>query len=178
MPTIPDAADVLSCPRCLTNLVSLRVGAVAVRGCPTCAGVWLDPDTNRRMAEGFDEEAVAAVRAHSSKAKVKVDESVGNLSCPVCRKALRRHRIDNAWLDVDICDDHGTWYDKGEVERVTQALNAPVATGDWRSVADPDEHEPYRPNYHGVVSAMRRLQEGIAERAREERAKSYDSEWG
>jgi hypothetical protein len=64
---------------------------------------------------------------------------------------------------------------------VTQALNAPAATGDWRQGpggspqrATPDKHEADLQSYHGVVDAMRRIREGMQARLREERAKEWN----
>jgi len=44
--------------------------------------------------------------------------------CPVCRGAMQRHHVKVAGVDVDRCPAHGTFYDRGEVERVVEALRA------------------------------------------------------
>lgn len=71
--------------------------------------------------------------AHSARAKDLAED--GAINCPVCSEPLRRERVQNAWLDIDVCGLHGTWYDRGELERV--ARTAQISTQDWRSTPAP-----------------------------------------
>jgi Zn-finger nucleic acid-binding protein len=130
----------MQCPRCPAKLIIGRVGGLSARGCPRCSGVWLDNDANAVLTAGLTDDSLASFRKHTARANVEVDEAAENLPCPVCTRTMRRHRVERAWLDVDICEYHGTWYDKGEVEQVSEAFDRPDAY-DWRkgSAASPQE---------------------------------------
>jgi Zn-finger nucleic acid-binding protein len=49
----------------------------------------------------------------------------GALSCPRCRQSMRR--VVAGDVEVDLCDAHGAWFDRGELARVKAALQAQVA---------------------------------------------------
>jgi Zn-finger nucleic acid-binding protein len=139
----------------------LSVAEVAAHGCRTCGGAWLDRDANLAVVHSPDDAAVNAFRSHSAKARRPVDQAPDGLSCPVCNGTLRRHRIEGAWLDVDICDAHGTWYDRGEIERVIVAMQR-TGADDWRplpqrsgSMPTPDRHEDYLDSARNFAEVLR-----------------------
>ena len=54
------------------------------------------------------------------------------LACPVCRRTMNRQNfMRRSGVIVDQCLDHGTWFDRGELERAA----AFVASG-WRPPTD------------------------------------------
>lgn len=116
----------MSCPRCLSNLVEGRIGALTAHVCPRCVGVWLTTDMTWKVADGLDETTLTELREGAERARAAVDETPDELPCPCCDKAMRRQRLARAALDVDVCDAHGTWYDRGEIERIAAIV---VPTG-------------------------------------------------
>jgi len=178
-----DGGNVSSCPRCLTNLVRGRYGELIAHGCPRCGGIWLDQATNDSIVAGLTDEAMAVLRDRSAKTKAKVDLEAEGLTCPVCHEALRRHRVKHAWLDIDICDAHGTWYDCGEIERVAQAMGSPEPS-DWRppQAADGDvaEESPdvYRRRLERQLESMRAVTMAATARAEAiDARRRYGDDW-
>ena len=122
----------MKCPRCQSNLAPGRADTLTAHGCPRCAGVWLGKTALAVLVNGLNDDALAAFRKYSAQSRKQVDESVDNLACPRCQGVMTRQRVDFAWLDVDVCAEHGTWFDRGEIERISEAVNRPE-TADWRS---------------------------------------------
>jgi len=76
--------------------------------CPQCGGAWMDVD-----------EFLALLRAHQP--RLALDElpaqndGTPRRPCPRCGA-----RMDIAWLEylqLDQCEDHGVWFDPGELDR-------------------------------------------------------------
>ena len=38
------------------------------------------------------------------------------MECPVCKDRMEHKKIEEAW--VDVCENHGVWLDKGEIEAI------------------------------------------------------------
>jgi Zn-finger nucleic acid-binding protein len=131
----------MNCPRCHTMLVIARADTLSAHGCPRCSGVWLGKDDLSLFVDGLNDNALAAFRAHSAISKDKIDLSEDNLPCPECDSVLTRQRVDFAWLDVDVCPKHGTWFDRGEVERIAEAISQPQSK-DWRAPSPKKQATP------------------------------------
>jgi Zn-finger nucleic acid-binding protein len=85
-------------------------------------------DVDRLMSNLPD---AAALRAGSE--STRAADTRPPVACPTCRGAMQRHHVKVAGVDVDRCAAHGTFYDRGEVERVVEALRATR----WRGGAPP-----------------------------------------
>jgi Zn-finger nucleic acid-binding protein len=98
--------------------------------------VWLDNDSAQRIIDGACQASLKLSKTAAEHAQGKVELAAHELACPACQRTMRTERIEKAWLDIDRCDEHGTWYDKGELERVarTAKIDAPK---DWRHVQPP-----------------------------------------
>lgn len=112
-------------------------------GCGQCGGVWLDRLTSERVVKNACQASIALARAAAESARPDVQPAAHHLSCPVCRAQMQTERVAKAWLDIDVCEAHGTWYDRGELERVARTAN--LQPGDWRNAppaaAPPRERE-------------------------------------
>ncbi len=96
----------LPCPRCQTTLVSGTRAGVLVDICPACGGVWLD----------HGELEAAAAEPGESGAPVR---DVAYLKCPQCRTIMTRKNYERfSGVMVDTCPRHGTWTDRGELDRI------------------------------------------------------------
>jgi len=121
-------------------------------GCGQCGGVWLDQATAKRVVETVCEATLGMARNAASSAAAPSQPTTKVLSCPSCGQPMKATRVQAAWLDIDVCDAHGTWYDHGELEKVARATKRQM--GDWRSQPKPappmsvnpqprSEREPY-----------------------------------
>lgn len=105
-----------TCPRCGTHLVPLRAGDASALACPGCGGAFLDPRAVARLRT--HPELVDAVVA-ASRAVPRDLLVFGPVTCPTCGGPLRAAVWDG--VEVDGCDEHGTWFDRGEVAVVARA---------------------------------------------------------
>lgn len=128
------------CPRCKLGLFVAQTANVSVYACGQCGGCWLDQADASRMVHSICDHALQLADSAAGHAKAKVDTAPEGIPCPVCQQGLARTRIETAWLDIDVCAHHGTWFDKGELQKVARALQTPQA-GDWRS--QPAAPAPY-----------------------------------
>jgi Zn-finger nucleic acid-binding protein len=114
----------LECPVCKVPFsVGNTQAKTRVHVCTKCGGVWLDNDASTRIVETFDKASVKLSAAAAKKAKGPVVEH-STLDCPTCKKTMRVVRVEIADLDLDVCPEHGTWFDRGELENVSKAFQA------------------------------------------------------
>jgi Zn-finger nucleic acid-binding protein len=110
------------CPRCAKPLVDVRSAAKVVRVCERCGGVWVDNETAGYLARVSDPDLETAVR-RSIGMVVSLGSAArqASVACPVCEKQTTRIDIPGTVNAVDRCDDHGTWFDRDELELFVQS---------------------------------------------------------
>lgn len=96
-------------------------------GCLRCGGLWLDPAASVRLTTALVPDALALADLASRRATVHVELSGTQLPCPECMRPLIRRRLPVANVDLDHCDEHGVWFDKGELVVVARALAVSAA---------------------------------------------------
>jgi Zn-finger nucleic acid-binding protein len=115
------AAGALSCPRCAVALQDVRSSHATLHGCTSCGGVWLDKAAVDHLSRERDADLEkAAGRMLGLMRQASFDRNKV-LSCPVCTGALRRSEIPGRVSSIDVCDTHGTWFDRGEVVMFAEA---------------------------------------------------------
>jgi Zn-finger nucleic acid-binding protein len=120
------------CPRCPTlgsePMVANLVGDVLVDECRGCHGIWLDAAAVDRLVRERQEKSVGAVRAHLAPPEGLATESPppaiaaparAYLPCPDCGALMNRSNFArSSGVMLDVCRDHGTWFDRDELRRV------------------------------------------------------------
>jgi Zn-finger nucleic acid-binding protein len=104
---------------------TVTVGSSTFRECPHCAGLWLDPETLRRIC--IEQEKQVAVLGVSPLAGEAPNHSIPirYIPCPVCQKLMNRVNFAHASnVIVDVCKLHGTWFDKDELRRTIEFIRA------------------------------------------------------
>lgn len=113
------------CPTCEAGELHLiDVGEHRIEECPSCTGVMVDHETLESLTRR--REAEAGVRAIGSKrVELKVEE-VRYRKCPKCDRVMTRKNFGRrSGVIVDVCADHGLWFDPHELTAVLEF----VATG-------------------------------------------------
>jgi Zn-finger nucleic acid-binding protein len=81
--------------------------------------VWVDNALSQRLASGkFPRAAVdeiARLEAHAPPADAPAPGA-----CPECQQPLRGYFVELGQLHVDVCMQHGTWLDTGELARIAR----------------------------------------------------------
>lgn len=129
IPNDPDGTSVASlvvaknlrpCPQCTGPFE--REGEDA-HSCARCHGTFFTPrGVARLVAEAravIDEHApLTGIRAASAWPPSLDPETVRYVRCPFCHERMNRGIFGKrSGIIVDVCPQHGTWFDAGEVER-------------------------------------------------------------
>lgn len=113
------------CPGCDGDELHLiDVGEHRIEECPACTGVMLDHDTLTRLTQRREAEAGMRVLG-AKRAKLEVGP-VRYRKCPKCEQVMTPRNFGRrSGVIVDVCTDHGVWFDANELTAVLEF----VATG-------------------------------------------------
>ncbi len=114
----------LGCPRCRIALDGAIVGKVTLSECSKCEGLWTDAATLHQICT--DQEKQAAILGVATPLPVTAAqalEKVVYLPCPICAKLMNRVNFAKcSGVIVDVCQAHGTWFDKEELRRLVEFM--------------------------------------------------------
>jgi len=120
----PDDSVALSCPACAGALRPIRLDAHRLRECEGCGGRWMDNRTFLALCRARDRPVVRSARPVPL-AEPTRELPVAYLHCPVCHGLMNRvHFARVSGVVVDACREHGTWFGRGELERVMEFIDA------------------------------------------------------
>ncbi len=113
------------CPHCRKRLVGAEVEGATLFGCPGCGGIWIDNASAKRVLEAPTQTfAVLAQRAaKNARGGVRLPRP----TCAACPATLDKVRVHG--IELDVCIDHGTWFDALELSRLTAVLRGEAVTG-------------------------------------------------
>jgi Zn-finger nucleic acid-binding protein len=92
-------------------------GVITLHGCGGCGGLWLDKASTSQVVARINPQVVCLAQSASKSAQYKVNLDL-SVRCPECGKPLRRVPGGDPSLLIDICDEHGTWFDRDELQQV------------------------------------------------------------
>lgn len=110
----------LPCPRCRAALFEGNAHGTKLLGCGICGGIFLDNEASTRITKAKDAVIARVAERVRDRAVAPMDTRAENLPCPSCRAPMR-HVYTRGYVEVDFCSAHGTWFDRGEVNRVMEA---------------------------------------------------------
>jgi Zn-finger nucleic acid-binding protein len=96
--------------------------------CPKCEGIWADTESLQRICADREEQAAvlgipAALPANSS--GINIAEKIHYVPCPICQKLMNRVNFAHCSnVIVDVCSQHGTWFDRDELRRIVEFIRA------------------------------------------------------
>lgn len=111
------------CPVCgeLHALYGRNVeGEITVLECDRCAGVWVGHGIFRLLEERSDRDvdSWAAAKA-ATEGGASADGEPFYRPCVACGKLMHRRNYGRrSGVIVDVCHEHGLWFDRGELERI------------------------------------------------------------
>lgn len=118
------------CPACESEsrLVNRRLGKldIAAAECQLCAGLWLGEEAFRHLTMQARENPLAEETlstlgraAGTTVSRQAEDGRWRYRNCPVCRRMMqRRHYARKSGVIIDICRNHGIWFDADELHRI------------------------------------------------------------
>ncbi|HOW87292.1 MAG TPA: zf-TFIIB domain-containing protein [Candidatus Omnitrophota bacterium] len=113
----------MECPKCLKPLTVRTEDGLEMDYCEACHGVWVDHLKEKKALkikpEVFSMDELARLR----KLYVPLGrrEPIRYVPCPVCKQLMNR-KIWGSYsgVVVDVCGEHGSWYDAKEIEKVRE----------------------------------------------------------
>ncbi len=113
------------CPRCRVNMDSAMVGATKVRECPRCEGLWVDSDSLQQIYTDREKQAAILGAPIHIVESANTDLNFRYVPCPICGTLMNRVNFANcSHVIVDVCRQHGTWFDKDELRRIVEFIRA------------------------------------------------------
>jgi Zn-finger nucleic acid-binding protein/DNA-directed RNA polymerase subunit RPC12/RpoP len=117
-----------TCPRCQEPLRVSVAGGIPLERCMKCDGLWVDKDTVekvykcREKAGAVQQVATPLKRATTSTITALKD---GYLKCPECGTLMHRKNFGKySGVLLDVCTQHGTWFDADELRRVGEFISS------------------------------------------------------
>lgn len=114
------------CARCETPLFEASEHDFALLGCGRCGGAWMNNEDAAELLAGKSAMAKILGQRLADKTVVNPALLAAEAKCPECRSALRRVRVNG--VELDVCVEHGTWFDRGEIREVTKPDPRTTAT--------------------------------------------------
>jgi Zn-finger nucleic acid-binding protein len=107
----------LACPRCHGSLSARRYHELDVDECDACGGFLVPPRMIDRIVTSRD-GATGLRLALPSRPYVR-ETAVRYIRCSVCDKTMNRQAFGRiSGVVVDVCREHGVWFDPGELGEV------------------------------------------------------------
>jgi Zn-finger nucleic acid-binding protein len=115
------------CPACgkLSRLGHRQIGNVALLECRQCAGFWLSTNLFEQLVDRASRIALSPDWCLPTPPPPKTSFAAfaqrGLLyrQCPFCTKLMtRRHYARRSGVIIDVCKDHGIWFDADELPRI------------------------------------------------------------
>ncbi|MDP7114928.1 MAG: zf-TFIIB domain-containing protein [Myxococcota bacterium] len=123
----PEATD-RDCPRCEGSLFHVQMEGYAVDQCGGCAGLWIDAPTVEAIMRDSPKAVETGIApdlatGSSDQAAILTGEFKGRayVPCPHCSKIMTPQNYARySGIIVDVCKDHGIWFDAGELNRILE----------------------------------------------------------
>jgi Zn-finger nucleic acid-binding protein len=115
------------CPRCRADLEAVIIGGSNVRECPKCEGIWTDNETLRQICTNQEKQAaVLGLPTHlPTNEGVEIEQQIRYLPCAICGTLMNRVNFANfSNVIVDVCREHGTWFDRDELRRIVEFIRS------------------------------------------------------
>jgi Zn-finger nucleic acid-binding protein len=115
------------CPRDQTPMDAVVIGGSNLRECPRCEGIWTDTDSLRQICADREKQAAVLGMPGSlpADAGLQIEEHIRYLPCPICGKLMNRVNFASiSNVIVEVCREHGTWFDRDELRRIVEFIRA------------------------------------------------------
>ena len=111
------------CPTCDQPLCHGSLGESTLHQCEKCFGFWVDRATFERICRHAENQTVAPGVTDLAKAPAAGPAKIRYVRCPECRAFMNRINFaECSGVVVDVCREHGTWFDAQELHRIVQFI--------------------------------------------------------
>lgn len=119
------------CPVCKRDMIVVEYRDIELDYCSGCKGVWFDSGELELLLESHGLEGTKAF-LDGILAGQEAVSSEKKRTCPICGHKMRKAEIgQQPGVLIDVCrDEHGLWFDGGEVTQLMRHLARKRAPGD------------------------------------------------
>ena len=119
-----ETPEKILCPGCERPLLRGEIGGAVLHECGKCLGVWLDKATFERVCREAEAKSLIPGLADSPPPPPLPEiPKVRYVKCPRCRKLMNRVNFaEHSGVVLDVCRNHGTWFDANELQRIVQFI--------------------------------------------------------
>ncbi len=120
------------CPRCRVEMEEVTIGAESLRECAKCGGLWVEAEAFERICARREEQsAVLGAATFTNNSPHANHEASGGeqsnkvryVPCPKCGQLMNRVNFARcSGVIVDVCKEHGTWFDADELRRIVEFI--------------------------------------------------------
>ena len=128
------------CPACGAALEGVVAYPLVVSTCRPCGGIWLSNETATRALRWHNPNLLRTALELATKATAPSRDGQVKRLCATCRAPMLATPMWDERVLIDICAEHGTFFDPGELEKV---LNRRVPPPSF-SYTSEDELEAFR----------------------------------
>jgi Zn-finger nucleic acid-binding protein len=122
-----DGAPSQRCPRCRVDMIAAVIGGTSLRECPHCEGIWAEAASLQQICADKEKQSAVLGMANPmpDSADGTLEKNIRYVPCPVCSKLMNRVNFAHcSHVVVDVCNQHGTWFDKDELRRIVEFIRA------------------------------------------------------
>ena len=115
------------CPRCRVDMSAVAVGSTNLKECPKCEGLWVDATALEQICSDREKQAAVLGMAApvATPAEGDVEQNIRYVPCPECSTLMNRVNFAHcSHVIVDVCAQHGTWFDRDELRRIVEFIRA------------------------------------------------------
>jgi Zn-finger nucleic acid-binding protein len=114
----------MPCPVCNSPLLRGQLGDSTLHQCGRCFGFWVDRATLERICREAEQQEVApAFSEPPPPAPADGIPKVRYVPCPSCHALMNRVNFaECSGVVVDVCRNHGTWFDANELQRIVEFI--------------------------------------------------------
>jgi Zn-finger nucleic acid-binding protein len=113
-----------TCPQCKDPLVTITHEEISALACRGCGGAWIATDTMDRVTYALDPSSIEVGDEAAGLARMAFPPHAASPPCPVCHAPMSTLTLGGTHVEVDVCKEHGTWFDRGELQTVIRELMA------------------------------------------------------
>jgi Zn-finger nucleic acid-binding protein len=107
----------LQCPRCSGLLQARRYADLEVDECDNCGGLLMSPLMMDKIV--VSHEKSTGLRLALPRRSYQHETVVRYIQCPTCKRSMNRRAFGRiSGVVVDVCRQHGVWFDAGELGEV------------------------------------------------------------
>ncbi len=122
-----DSASHQPCPRCRVDMTAVAIGGTNLRECPRCEGIWADAASLQQICTDREKQAAVLGMANPlpEAETQELEAKIRYVPCPVCNKLMNRVNFAHcSHVVVDVCSQHGTWFDRDELRHIVEFIRA------------------------------------------------------